>query len=123
MKAIRVHATGGLEALRYEDVPVPEPKAGEALVRVEAAGVNFIDVYHRSGFYKVPTPIALGQEGAGVVERVGAGVASSKPGDRVAWASCAGSYAEYAAIPAERLVPVPAGVTTRQAAAALLQGM
>lgn len=123
MKAIRVHTPGGLEALRHEDVPVPEPRAGEALVRVEAAGVNFTDIYNRSGFYKIPTPFTLGQEGGGVVERVGAGVASLRPGYSVAWAGAPGSYAEYAAIPAERLVVIPPGVTTRQAAAVMLQGM
>ena len=123
MKAIRVHTPGGLEALRHEDVPVPEPKAGEALVRVEAAGVNFTDIYNRSGFYRIPTPFTLGQEGAGVVERVGSGVTSLRPGYSVAWAAFPGSYAEYAAIPAERLVVIPPGVTTRQAAAVMLQGM
>lgn len=123
MKAIRVHAPGGPEALRLEDLPEPEPKAGEALVRVEAAGVNFIDVYHRTGLYKAPLPVTLGQEGAGVVEAVGAGVADVRPGDRVAWASVFGAYAEKAVVPAERLVPVPEGMSSRQAAAAMLQGM
>lgn len=123
MKAIRVHAPGGPEALTCEDIAVPEPAAGQALVRVEAAGVNFIDVYQRTGFYKIPTPVTLGQEGAGVVESVGTGVTALKPGDRVAWASELGAYAEFAVVSAERLVPVPDGVTTRQAAAAMLQGM
>ena len=123
MKAIRVHTPGGLEALQLADVAVPELKSGEALVRVEAAGVNFIDVYQRTGFYKVATPFTLGQEGAGVVERVGAGVTAVKTGDRVAWATVMGAYWEYCAVPADRLVPLPDRVTTRQAAAAMLQGM
>ena len=123
MKAIRIHSHGGPEVLKLEDLPVPAPAAGQALVKVEAAGVNFIDTYHRTGLYKVELPLTLGQEGAGVVERLGAGVTGLKPGDRVAWASTAGGYSEYAALPAERLVPVPKGVTTRQAAAVLLQGM
>jgi len=123
MRAIRVHAPGGQEALKLDNVPMPEPAADQALVRVEAAGVNFIDVYQRTGFYKVPLPFTLGQEGAGVVERVGEGVTGVRPGDRVAWASVMGAYAEFAVVPAARLVPVPDGVTSRQAAAAMLQGM
>jgi len=103
--------------------PVPEPKANEAVVKLSAAGVNFIDVYHREGRYKVPLPFVLGQEGAGVVQAVGPDVHSLKKGDRVAWASQLGSYAEYAAVPADRLVPIPAGVSDQQAAAAMLQGM
>ena len=83
MKAIRIHAPGGVEALRFEDVPEPEPKPGEARVRVEAAGVNFIDVYHRTGLYKATLPATLGQEGAGLVETVGDGVTEVRPGDRV----------------------------------------
>jgi len=124
MKAIRVHETGGPEVLRYEEVPDPAPGPGEALVRVEAAGVNFIDVYHRTGLYKVPfLPFTLGQEGAGTVESVGDGVQELVPGDRVAWTSGPGSYAEKAVVPAARLVKIPEGVTTRQGAAAMLQGM
>ncbi|HEV7515836.1 MAG TPA: quinone oxidoreductase [Thermoanaerobaculia bacterium] len=124
MKAIRVHQTGGPEALRYEEVPDPTPGAGEAVVRVEAAGVNFIDVYHRTGLYKVASlPFTVGQEGAGTVEAVGDGVRELRPGDRVAWTSAQGSYAEKAAVPAAKLVSLPAGVTTRQGAAAMLQGM
>ena len=123
MKAIRITTPGGPEALALEDVPTPDPAAGEALVRVEAAGVNYIDVYQRTGFYKVPLPFTLGQEGAGVVEKTGDRVAGLKQGDRVAWASHLGAYAEYAVLPADRLVPVPDGVTTKQAAAAMLQGM
>ena len=123
MKAIRVDAPGGPEALRYEDVPGPRPQAGEALVRVEAAGVNFIDVYHRTGLYKVPMPATLGQEGAGTVLEVGSDVRDVAPGDRVAWASVLGSYAEKAVVPANRLVRLPDGVSTRDGAAAMLQGM
>lgn len=105
------------------ELPVPEPKANEAVVKVAAAGVNFIDVYHREGRYKVPLPFVLGQEGAGVVTALGADVKSVKNGDRVAWTGLLGGYAEYAVIPADRLVPIPAGVTDQQAAAAMLQGM
>jgi NADPH2:quinone reductase len=105
------------------DLPVPQPKANEAVVKVSAAGVNFIDVYFREGRYKAALPITLGQEGAGVVSAVGAEVMSVKTGDRVAWAGLPGSYAEYAALPADRLVPIPGGVTDQQAAAAMLQGM
>jgi NADPH2:quinone reductase len=123
MKAIRVHASGGPEVLRYEDVPDPEPKAGEALVRIEASGVNFIDVYHRTGLYPVPLPATLGREGAGVVLAVGEGVADVHPGDRVAWAMVPGAYAEKAAVPADRLVRLPEGVSARDGAAAMLQGM
>ena len=123
MKAIRVHTTGGPEVLALEDVPAPELKTGQALVRVEAAGVNFIDVYHRTGLYKLPLPLTLGQEGAGVVERVADGVTAVQAGARVAWALGMGAYAEQVALPADRLVPIPDGVTARQAAAAMLQGM
>lgn len=123
MLAIRVHTPGGIEALHLDDVAIPEPGPGQVLVRVEAAGVNFIDVYHRTGLYPMPTPFTLGQEGAGVVERVGAGVTSIRPAERVAWSGVMGSYAERIIVPADRLVTLPAEVTTRQAAAVLLQGM
>ena len=123
MKAIRVHSPGGPEALRYEDVPQPSPAAGQVLVKVEAAGVNYIDVYQRTGLYKVATPFTLGQEAAGVVTAVGPGVTDPKVGDRVAYTSILGAYAEYAVVPADRVVVLPDGVTARQAAAALLQGM
>jgi len=105
------------------DLPVPEPKANEAVVKLAASGVNFIDVYQREGRYKVPLPFVLGQEGAGAVTAVGADVKGLKAGDRVAYASILGSYAEYAAVPADKLVPVPSGVTDQQAAGAMLQGM
>ena len=105
------------------DLPVPEPKANEAVVKLAASGVNFIDVYFREGRYKAPLPIVLGQEGAGTVTAVGADVKTVKAGERVAWAGLLGSYAEYAAVLADRLVPVPSGVTDQQAASAMLQGM
>lgn len=105
------------------DLPVPQPKANEAVVKLAASGVNFIDVYQREGRYKVPLPFTPGQEGAGTVTAVGADVTSVKKGDRVAWSGPLGSYAEFAAIPADRLVPVPSSVGDQQAAAAMLQGM
>jgi len=123
MKAIRVKSPGGPEVLELVELPTPQPGAGQALVRVEAAGVNFIDIYQRSGIYKLPLPFTLGQEGAGVVEAVGAGVGEVKPGDRVAWAGPLGSYASHQVIPAARLVPVPSRLDLKSAAAAMLQGM
>lgn len=123
MKAIRVHAPGGPEVLRHEEVPDPPLEPGKAIVRVEAAGVNFIDVYHRTGLYKAPMPFTLGQEGAGTVLAVGPDVADLRPGDGVAWAATLGGYAEKALVAADRLVRIPDGVTARQAAAAMLQGM
>jgi NADPH:quinone reductase len=123
MKSIQIKQTGGPEVLQVADVPIPQPKPNEAVVKIAASGVNFIDTYQREGRYKVPLPFVLGQEGAGTVTAIGSEVKSLKPGDRVAWASVLGSYAEYAAVPAERLVPVPASVSDQQAAAAMLQGM
>jgi NADPH:quinone reductase len=123
MKAIQLTQTGGPEVMQLVDIPVPQPKANEAVVKVAASGVNFIDVYQREGRYKVPMPFVLGQEGAGVVTAVGSDVKSVKPGDRVAWCGTLGSYAEYAAVPADRLELVPSGVTDQQAASAMLQGM
>ena len=123
MKAIRIHQYGGPEVLQYEDVPEPAPKPGEALVKIDAAGVNFIDTYQRTGLYKVPLPTLLGQEGGGTVSSVGADVTSVKVGDKVAWTSILGSYAEAIAVPADRLVTLPPGVTTEQGAATMLQGM
>ena len=105
------------------EVPVPQPKANEAVVKLAASGVNFIDVYFREGRYKAVPPFVLGQEGAGVVNAVGGEVKSVKNGDRVAWTGVMGSYAEYAAVPADRLVTIPDGVTDQQAAATMLQGM
>jgi NADPH:quinone reductase len=123
MKAIQVKQPGGPEAMELVELPVPQPKANEAVVKLAASGVNFIDVYNREGRYKAPLPFVLGQEGAGVVTAVGAEVKSVRTGDRVAWTALLGSYAEYAAVPADRLVPIPSGVTDQQAAAAMLQGM
>jgi NADPH2:quinone reductase len=123
MKAVRVHAYGGPEALRFEELPTPAPGAGEALVRLEAIGVNFVDIYQRLGQYKTPLPFTAGSEGAGVVESIGPGTAGVGPGDRVAYAGVLGAYATHAVVPAARLVSVPAGVEFRQAAAVMLQGM
>lgn len=123
MQAIRVHQSGGPEALALETVDRPSPGRGEALVRLEAIGVNFVDVYHRTGLYKLPTPFTPGSEGAGVVEAVGEGVSEVRVGDRVAYALHLGAYAQYALVPAAKLVPLPAGVDARQGAAAMLQGM
>ena len=123
MKAIRIHQFGGPHVLQYEDVPDPSPKPGEALVKVDAAGINFIDTYQRSGAYKVPLPTILGQEGAGTVTAIGAGSEGVKVGDKVAWTGILGSYAESHTVPAARLVTLPPGVTTKQGAAIMLQGM
>jgi NADPH2:quinone reductase len=123
MHAVRIHQHGGPEVLRYEEVPTPAPGEGQALVRLVACGVNFIDIYQRKGLYKLDLPATLGQEGAGVVEAVGPGVTEVKPGDRVAYSNVLGSYAEYVVVPAQRLVSIPEGVTYQQAAAAMLQGM
>jgi NADPH2:quinone reductase len=123
MRAMRVHAPGGPDTIVEDRIDRPTPGAGDALVRVEYAGVNFIDVYKRSAVYKVPTPFTLGEEGAGMVESVGPGVSEVKPGDRVAWASVNGAYADYAVVKADRLVPVPPGVESKVAAAVMLQGM
>jgi NADPH2:quinone reductase len=123
MKAIEVSKTGGPEVLEYKDVPEPQPKANEALIAIKAAGLNFIDVYFREGRYPSKLPFIVGQEAAGVVERVGAEVTSLKPGDRVAYTGLQGSYAEKAAVAADRLVKIPEGVSFEQAAALMLQGM
>ena len=123
MRAVRIHAHGDAGALRVETVPVPQPSAGQALVRLEAAGVNFIDVYKRTGLYKVPLPATLGEEGAGTVVATGEGVVDLRPGDRVAWAGFMGAYAEFALVPAAKLVPLPANVSAQNGAALMLQGM
>jgi NADPH2:quinone reductase len=124
VKAIRIHSLGGPEVLTWEDVPDPEPGEGQALVRVEASGVNFIDVYFRTGLYKGPAlPFILGQEAAGTVASLGSGVTDVAVGDRVAYTGAHGAYAELAAVPAARLVRLPDGVSARQGAAAMLQGM
>ncbi|MDT5062984.1 MAG: NADPH:quinone reductase [Acidobacteriota bacterium] len=123
MKAIVVEEYGGPEKLVYRDVDKPAPKAGEALVRIEAIGVNYIDVYHRTGLYPLPLPFTSGSEASGTVEAVGDDVNEIQVGDRVAYAMSLGAYAEYAAVPTARLVKVPLGVDAESAAAAMLQGM
>jgi NADPH:quinone reductase len=123
MKAVRVHKYGGPEVLGIDDIPVPEPKAGEARVKLEAIGVNYIDIYQRTGLYPLQTPFTLGSEGAGVVDAVGEGVTEVKKNDRVAYAMVPGSYAEYAIVPAWRLATVPAHIEAKSAAAVMLQGM
>jgi len=123
MQAIRIHETGGPEKLRVDDVPLPSPGAGEIRLRVEAAGINFIDTYQRSGLYPVALPYTLGAEAAGVITAVGSGVTEFKAGDRVASAKVAGAYAAEALVAAAQLVRVPDGVDSRTAAALLLQGM
>jgi NADPH:quinone reductase len=123
MKAIRIHAAGGPEVMRLEDVPEPAPKAGEAVVKVDAAGLNYIDVYFRSGLYKADYPLTLGLEAGGTVTAVGPDVSEVKVGDKVAYTGVPGAYAQLATVPAARLVVLPTGVSTRQGAAAMLQGM
>jgi NADPH2:quinone reductase len=123
MKAVYIEQNGGVETLIYGDRPKPEPAAGEVLVKIAVSGVNFIDITHRIGLYKLPLPAILGSEAAGTVERIGEGVTGFKPGDRVAYAMARGSYAEYQAVPAKLLAHVPAPVDLRTAAAVMLQGM
>src|SRR5918912_1981293 len=124
MKSVRIHEFGGPEALRYEDVEMPEPGPGEARVKLTASGVNFIDVYQRTGIYPGDVPRTLGMEGAGEVDAVGEGVEDISPGDYVAFASAPGSYAEYVVAPAESMVPFNVTlVEARVAAAVMLQGM
>lgn len=123
MKAIRVHQFGGADAMQYEEAPIAEPGPGQARVKLAAAGLNFIDIYHRTGAYPLATPFVPGLEGAGVVEAVGPGVSELKVGDRVAYAMVPGSYAESVVAPADKLVPVPDGIDLNTAAAAMLQGM
>lgn len=123
MKAIQVHEVGGPEALRYGEVATPEPGAGEARIKVGAAGVNFIDVYHRKGMYPGQFPLTLGLEAAGVVDAVGPDVSEVKVGDLVSYSGQIGSYAEYNVVPAWKLVPVPGAVGEQRAAALMLQGM
>jgi len=123
MRAIRVHEYGGPEAMRLEELPQPKPGEGQALVRIEAAGVNFIDVYQRSGLYKGALPLPLGLEASGVVEAVGPGVSTVRAGERVAWTGVPGSYATHNVVPADRLVTLPPGLDARAGASAMLQGM
>ncbi|HZM58751.1 MAG TPA: quinone oxidoreductase [Vicinamibacterales bacterium] len=123
MKAVRVHEYGGPGVLRYEDVEVPRPRANEALVKIAASGVNYLDVQYRTGRHKTPTPFTIGSEGAGVVADVGADVADLSVGDRVGYAMTLGSYAEYAVVPAWKLVAVPPAIELETAAAVMLQGL
>jgi NADPH:quinone reductase len=123
MKAIQIKQTGGPEVMELVDLPVPQPKPNEALVKIQAVGVNFIDVYNREGRYPQALPFVLGQEAAGTISAVGSDARGVAVGDRVAYTMLLGSYAEYAVVPADRLVKIPAGVSEREAAAALLQGM
>ena len=123
MKAMRFHQHGGPEVLVYEDVAAPDPGPGEAVVQIEASGLNYIDTYHRDGLYPVELPCTPGMEAAGIVARVGAGVTDIKEGDRVAYAGSMGAYAEQATVPAASLVPLPDGVSSEVGAAAMLQGI
>jgi NADPH2:quinone reductase len=123
MKAVFVEQPGGVENLKYGDIPKPSPGPGQALVKIAASGVNYIDIYFRKGVYPAPPPIVLGSEGAGTVEAVGPEVTDVAPGDRVAYAMARGSYAEYAVVPSWQLVKIPASVDFETAAAAMLQGM
>ena len=123
-KAIRIHQNGGPEVMQWEDVPTPEPGTGEALIKHEAVGLNYIDVYFRSGLYKAPhMPLTIGMEGAGTVLAVGAGVTNLKPGDRVAYAGPIGGYATQRTIAADRLVALPDAISFTTGAAMMLQGM
>jgi NADPH2:quinone reductase len=123
MRAVRIHRAGGPEVLQLEDLPQPEPGPGEALIQLDAAGLNFIEIYQRKGLYRAPLPFIPGTEGAGQVIAVGAGVTAVSPGDRVASVDLMGSYAEQARAPAERLVQLPADIPTNVAAALMLQGL
>ena len=123
MKAIQIYATGGPEVLKLAELPIPQPGPGQVLIRVEATGVNFIEVYFRKGVYKASLPLTPGSEAAGTVEELGPGVVGFKAGDAVASTGVLGSYAEYALVAAAQLVKIPEGLTMEQAAAAMLQGM
>jgi NADPH2:quinone reductase len=123
MKAIQIHETGGPEVLQLAELPIPEPGPGQVLIRVEATGVNFIEIYFRKGVYKASLPLVPGSEAAGTVEELGPGVTGFSAGDVVASVGVLGSYAEYALVAAAQLVKVPASLTMEQAAAAMLQGM
>ena len=123
MKAIQIHETGGPEVLKLAELPIPEPGLGQVLIRVEAVGVNFIEIYFRKGAYKAALPLTPGSEAAGTVEELGPGVTGFAAGDEVASVNVLGSYAEYALVPAAQLVKAPAGLCPEQAAAAMLQGM
>jgi NADPH:quinone reductase len=122
MKAITIHTFGGPEVLQLQELPTPEPAEGQVLVQVQASGVNFLDIYQRTGAYQLPLPATLGQEGAGTVKSVGAGVQDVKPGDRVGWSMVQGAYADHALVPAGRLVRLPEHLDANAAAAVMLQG-
>ena len=123
MKAIQIHETGGPEVLKLSELPIPQPGQGQVLIRVEAIGVNFIEIYFRKGVYKAALPLTPGSEAAGTVEELGPGVTGFAAGDAVASVSVLGSYAEYALVPAAQLMKTPAGLSMEKAAAAMLQGM
>jgi NADPH2:quinone reductase len=123
MKAVRIEQFGGLDAMKYEEIPLPEPGDGEVRVKIEVIGVNFLDIYQRMGRYQGPLPFTLGQEAAGTVDAVGAHVTNVKVGDHVSYASVQGSYAEYALVPAWRVIPIPSGVDAKEAVAVMVQGM
>ena len=123
MQAIQIEQNGGADVLQLSEVPDPQPGPGQALIRIEASGVNFIDIYFREGRYPAKLPYIPGQEAAGAVIAVGEGVTGVKPGDRVAWSNVPGMYAQMAVVPVERLIPIPAALSSVQAAAAMLQGM
>src|SRR5689334_14790327 len=123
MLAVRIHEVGGPEVLQLDEIETPTPGAGQVRIKLQAIGVNFTDIYHRTGLYKLPMPAILGREGAGVVDAVGEGVTDVKIGDRVAFAIDAPSYVEYAIVPAARVVDVPDDVSLEDAAAVLLQGL
>src|ERR1700679_4172799 len=123
MQAIQILTTGSADVLTLRDLPTPTPRPGEALIRIEASGVNFIDTYFREGRYPAQLPYTLGQEAAGTIVSVGADVAGFAPGDRVAWCGIPGTYATLAVAPAARLIKIPDAISTQQGAAAILQGM
>ena len=123
MRVVRQHEFGGPDVLRYDEVSLPEPGVGEARVKIDAVGVNYVDIYQRTGQYPGPLPMIPGREAAGEVDAVGPGVSDTRPGDRVAYAGHVGSYGQYAIVPAWMLVPIPNALDTRQAAAVMLQGM
>ncbi|MBI4472852.1 MAG: alcohol dehydrogenase catalytic domain-containing protein, partial [Acidobacteria bacterium] len=123
MKAIRVYENGGPEKLLLEDVPLPKPQEGQARVKIHAIGLNFIDVYHRTGLYKTPLPVTPGMEAAGVVDEIGPGVTQVRPGERVAYAMSLGAYAEFAVVNARLLASLPESIDFKAAAGLMLQGM
>src|SRR3989442_6601572 len=123
VKRLRLKTAGGPDVMRYEEVPEPTPKTGEATVKVDAAGINYVDVYQRSGQYKLALPMTLGLEAGGTVTAIGANVTEVKAGDKVAYTGVPGAYAQYAVVPAARLVVLPTGLSTPQGAAAMLQGL